>query len=196
MHWNGWARCSFRQVKKNGDLEDSLRHHRDSRPQQPPKSDPRITAEDAQAATQRLGQSDQVRMELQKSDKKIEVEHHLKVAEQFYRMAQEKFQELDYWKVTELCKQAIRHSPRDARYYHLMAVAYAQHPRFGKDAEQCFYKAIETDPWNPDFHVDLAKFYLQQGLPSRAITQCEKALKIAPEHIAGKQLLDDITNRK
>ncbi len=86
-----------------------------------------------------------VRMEVQKSEKKMEEEHHIKVAEQFYRLAEEKMNELDYWKVTQLCRQAIKNNPTESKYYHMMAVAYAQHPRFGKDAEQCFYKALEMD---------------------------------------------------
>ena len=120
----------------------------------------------------------------------------MKVAEQFFRVAQEKFSELDYWKVTELLKQAIRHNPADSRYYNLMAKAYAHHPRFAKDAEQCFYKAIEVDPWNPDYHVDLARFYLQQALPARAVGECEKAVKIAPHHTAARDLLSEISARK
>src|SRR5205807_8603417 len=121
-----------------------------------------------------------VRMEVQKSEKKMEVEHHIKVAEQFFRMAEEKFLEGDYWKVAQLCKQAIKNHPTESKYHHLMATAYAQHPRFGKDAEQCFYKALEMDPWNPDYHVDLANFYMMQGLAKRALTQCQKAIQITP----------------
>jgi serine/threonine protein kinase/ActR/RegA family two-component response regulator len=137
-----------------------------------------------------------VRMEVQKSEKKMEEEHHIKVAEQFYRLAEEKMQELDYWKVTQLCRQAIKNNPTESKYYHLMAVAYAQHPRFGKDAEQCFYKALEMDPWNPDYHVDLARFYQHQGLPMRAINQVKKALKIAPEHRAANDLFANLSSKK
>jgi Tfp pilus assembly protein PilF len=137
-----------------------------------------------------------VRMEVQKSEKKMEEEHHIKVAEQFYRLAEEKMTELDYWKVTQLCRQAIKNNPTESKYYHLMAVAYAQHPRFGKDAEQCFYKALEMDPWNPDYHVDLARFYQHQGLPMRAINQVKKALKIAPEHRAANELFNTLSKKK
>lgn len=136
------------------------------------------------------------RMDVQKPERKMEAEHHVKVADQFFRLAQDKFAELDYWKATELCKQAIKHNPSDSRYYHLMARAYSHHPRFAKDAEQCFYKAIEVDPWNPDFHMDLARFYLQQGFPTRALSQCEKALKIAPQNPAAKDLMAELTTRK
>lgn len=133
-----------------------------------------------------------VRMEVHKSEKKMEVEHYIKVAEQFYRLAEEKFLEEDYWKVAQLCKQAIKNHPVESKYYHLMATAYAKHPRFGKDAEQCFYKALEMDPWNPDYHVDLAWFYLSQGLSKRALTHCEKALQIMPHHEKAKSLMVEI----
>jgi tetratricopeptide (TPR) repeat protein len=122
--------------------------------------------------------------------------HHIKVADQFYKLAQEKFVELDYWKVTQLCKQALKHNPGESKYYHLMATAYARHPRFGKDAEQCFYKAIEMDPWNPDYHVDFASFFRDQGLPIRALTQCEKALKIAPHHPKASELYNELKTRQ
>lgn len=131
-------------------------------------------------------------MEVHKSDKKMEVEHYIKVAEQFYRLAEEKFELEDYWKVAQLCKQAIKNHPTESKYYHLMATAYAKHPRFGKDAEQCFYKALEMDPWNPDYHVDLAWFYLSQGLSKRALTHCEKALQIMPHHERAKTLMVEI----
>jgi serine/threonine protein kinase/ActR/RegA family two-component response regulator len=137
-----------------------------------------------------------VRMEQQKSEGKLEQQHNIKVAEQIFRLAQEKLSELDYWKVTQLCRQAIKNNPSESKYYHLMALAYASHPRFGKDAEQCFYKAIEVDPWNPDYHVDLAKFYIQQGLPNRALSQCESALKISPQHSKALELLGSLSLQK
>jgi len=74
-----------------------------------------------------------------------------------------------------------------------MATAYAQHPRFGKDAEQCFYKALEMDPWNPDYHLDLAIFYYHNGLSKRALGECQKALKLAPQHDKAKKLMAKLT---
>jgi|GEM_PF-3254327 len=134
----------------------------------------------------------QVRLEVLKSDKIVEIEHHVRMAEQFYRLAEEKFELGDYWNVAQLCKQAIKNYPVEPKYYNLMAKAYARHPKFGKDAEQCFYKALELDPWNPDFHVDLAHFYFTNGLSKRALVQCQKAIKLAPQHDAAKRLLAEL----
>jgi len=135
----------------------------------------------------------QVRLEVLKSDKTVELEHHVKVAEQFYKLAEEKYETGDYWNVSQLCKQAIKNHPTDPKYYNLMAKAYARHPKFGKDAEQCFYKALEMDPWNPDYHLDLAHFYQVNGLAKRAIAQVQKAVKLAPQHAAAKRLLAELS---
>jgi serine/threonine protein kinase/ActR/RegA family two-component response regulator len=168
--------------------------------QTPTPNPPTPTQRPAEAKTSiptAASTSDSVlRMEQQKSESKIEQEHSVKVAEQIFRLAQEKFRENDYWKVTQLCRQAIKNNPSESKYYHLMAVAYARHPRFGKDAEQCFYKAIEVDPWNAEYYVDLAKFYMSQGLPTRAISQCERALKLAPQHIQASELLTELSVQK
>ena len=137
----------------------------------------------------------QVRMEVNKSDSKTEAEHHLKVAEQFYELAEQNFELSDYWKTIQLCKQAIKNNPTQPKYYSLMARAFAQHPKFGKDAEQNFYKAIEMDPWNPDYHMDLASFYLQNGLSKRALNLCQRALKIAPAHAQAKKLYSELTSK-
>jgi tetratricopeptide (TPR) repeat protein len=133
------------------------------------------------------------RLEVLKSDKIVELEHHVRVAEQFFRLAEEKFDLGDHWNVAQLCKQAIKNNPTEPKYYNLMAKAYAQHPKFGKDAEQCFYKALEMDPWNADYHVDLARFYFTNGLSKRALAQCQKAVKLAPHHDAARQLLTEIS---
>ena len=134
-----------------------------------------------------------VRLEVLKSDKIVEREHHVRVAEQFFRLAEEKFDIGDHWNVAQLCKQAIKNNPTEPKYYNLMAKAYSQHPKFGKDAEQCFYKALEMDPWNADYHVDLARFYYTNGLSKRALAQCQKAVKLAPQHDAARRLLTEIS---
>ena len=134
-----------------------------------------------------------VRLEILKSDKIVEMEHHVRVAEQFFRLAEEKHDLGDYWNVAQLCKQAIKNNPTEPKYYNLMAKAYAQHPKFGKDAEQCFYKALEMDPWNADYHVDLARFYFSNGLSKRALAQCQKAVKLSPQHDAARRLLTEIS---
>jgi tetratricopeptide (TPR) repeat protein len=104
------------------------------------------------------------------------------IAEQFYQLAKQEFVQSHYWKVTELCKQAIRNDAARAKYYELMAMAYVHHPRFLDDAEQCFYKAIELEPKEPAYRVRVSKFLFNQGLVQRAVEECKKALEIDSEH--------------
>jgi tetratricopeptide (TPR) repeat protein len=132
-------------------------------------------------------------MEVTKSARKAEMEHHIQLAEEFYRLAEIKFSERNYWKVTELCKQAIKNNPKEAKYFHLAAKAFESHPRFLKDAEEWFQKALEMEPWNPDFQLDFAKFFLKLGLAHRALNHCNKALEIMPEHSGARQLLNQLT---
>ncbi|MCI0412867.1 protein kinase [bacterium] len=149
--------------------------------------------EDKQGRDEMDRSKHQVRLEVLKSDKIVEMEHHVRVAEQFYKLAEGKYDLGDHWNVAQLCKQAIKNNPTEPKYYNLMARAYAQHPKFGKDAEQCFYKALEMDPWNPDYHVDLARFYYTNGLSKRALAQCQKAVKLAPQHHGARTLLSEIS---
>jgi serine/threonine protein kinase/CheY-like chemotaxis protein len=137
----------------------------------------------------------QVRMEVQKSAGMIEAEQHIKVAEQFFKLAEKKYEDGDFYNVTSLCKQAIQNHPTDPRYYQLMALAYSKHPRFLKDAQANWEKAIELDPWNPEFHVQLAEFYIQQGLWLRASNHVKKALTITPEHKRATELTQTLKGK-
>ncbi|MCI0442589.1 hypothetical protein L0152_05140, partial [bacterium] len=136
-----------------------------------------------------------VRMEVQKSAGMIEAEQHIRVAEQFFKLAEKKFEDGDFYNVTSLCKQAIQNHPTDPRYYQLMAQAYSKHPRFLKDAQENWEKAIELDPWTPEFHVQLAEFYIQQGLWLRASNHVKKALTITPEHKRAMELTQTLKGK-
>ncbi len=136
-----------------------------------------------------------VRMEVQKSAGMIEAEQHIRVAEQFFKLAEKKFEDGDFYNVTSLCKQAIQNHPTDSRFYQLMAQAYSKHPRFLKDAQENWEKAIELDPWNPEFHVQIAEFYIQQGLWLRASNHVKKALTISPEHKRAMELTQTLKGK-
>lgn len=137
-----------------------------------------------------------VRMGVLKSEKRVELESHVKLAEEMYRIATLKMLEGDFWKVTELCREAMKHNPNESKYYHLMAVAFSNHPRFLKDAEQYFHKAMEMDPYNPDYCIDAAKFFAKQGLFLRAMTECKKALDIASDHPEAIELFADLKKKQ
>ncbi len=133
-----------------------------------------------------------VRMEVLRSKKEIEVSARQRAAEQLFRLAEERYEEGDYYHVTSFCRQAIGLCDSEPKYYLLAARAFARHPRFVKDAQLYFEKACELDAWNADIRVELAEFYLDQKLPLRAVGECKKALMTAPEHEGARSLLDQL----
>lgn len=116
-----------------------------------------------------------------------------RIAEQFFELARREFDQGNFWKVTELCKQSIRNHADQGKYYHLMAMAYAHHPRFLEDAEQCFNKAIELEPQEAEYHLSLAQFLLKQGQPQRAASEISRALELDPENPVAEILQKQIT---
>jgi serine/threonine protein kinase len=132
---------------------------------------------------------DWVREELQKTAKKSTPERLDREAERRFEQAQEYFRQDKFWEAANLCEQALN-LHEDARYYWLMGLSYAQHPRFRHKAEDCFHRAIVLDPVNDDLHADLADFYVAQGLLLRARTHAFKALQIIPDQIRAREILE------
>jgi serine/threonine protein kinase len=133
--------------------------------------------------------SDWVRMEIQKTTKKVDSERLKREADYRYEQARECFQNEKYWEAANLCEQALN-LREDSRYYWLMGLSFAQHPRFKHKAEDCFHRALTLDPLNDEIHIDLADFYVAQGLFLRARTHAMKALQIIPDQIRAHQILD------
>jgi DNA-binding response OmpR family regulator len=139
---------------------------------------------------------DAVRMEVRKSDKELELGRVSSDAEQLYNLAEKKFAEGDYYKVIDCCRRAIATNPADGRYYVLAARAFAKNSRSLKEAQVHYEKACEQAPWDPDYRLELAQFYLQQGLRHRALAECQKALEIAPGLSHADALLKRIKKQK
>ncbi len=140
-----------------------------------------------------------VRIEAVKSEKEIENDQEPKTRPQdpdeIILLAQKAFEENNFWRVTQLCDEAIRIHP-EGRFFFLKALAYKRHPKFRKDAEDAFHDAIRYSPENADFHMSLARFYMTHHLPIRARTHCERALSIVPNHAEAVKLSYEILNKK
>ena len=101
----------------------------------------------------------------------------------------------NYGKAAHLCKDAIQNHPA-AEYYHLLGAAYAHHPRFQRDAEEAFHKAISLAPTQPDYHAVLAVFYSQRDLWIRARTHCQRALELAAGHKMANTVYQKVLDKK
>lgn len=144
--------------------------------------------------TKNLIENAAVRMDIMKSDSELQVAKNQQVAEEFFRAAQSKHKAGDYWHAAHLCQEAIS-LHQDEKYYLLLADAYSRHPRFQKDAEESFHDAIRLAPFNPDYHAQLAAFYVERNLLLRARTHCEKALSLVANHPAALEVQNFLKTR-
>jgi len=132
---------------------------------------------------------DSVRVEVQRSTSKKDAERLDLEAEKRFEQAMECYRNSKYWEASHLCEQALG-LHEDGRYYWLMGMSYSQHPRFRHKAEDCFHRAIKLDPLNDELHVELADFYVTNGLLLRARTHCKKALEVVPDQARAREMLN------
>jgi Flp pilus assembly protein TadD len=77
-------------------------------------------------------------------------------------------------------QNACEQDPKKAEYFHLLALTQAKNPRWKKDAETHFIKAIELDPTNADIYAQLGSLYARGGLHSKAKEMWHRALQWDP----------------
>lgn len=124
------------------------------------------------------------RRELSKTETQTMQEQKTFLAEQFFQKARESHVMGDYHSAIDYCTNAIRNNPGVAGVYALLANCQLRNPdhRWQKRAEENLQKAIDLDPWVPDHHVNMARFYIQHGMKKKAKRHLEKALEIQPTH--------------
>lgn len=134
-----------------------------------------------------------VRVEMDKTKAKREIEQTTRVAEGYYGKARRFAREGDYHNAIQYAKLAISYAPEDARLHFLLAECQAKNPdiRWQRMAEQSYLRASGLDPWNAEYRVSLGRFYKKQGMRLRARKQFEEALQIVPSHEAA---LEELTS--
>ena len=86
-------------------------------------------------------------------------------------------------------QNACDQDPSKAEHFHYLALAQSRNPRWKKDAEENFLKAIERDPTNADIYAQLGSLYAKGGLHSKARDMFKKALQWDP---ASQEALDGL----
>jgi len=132
-----------------------------------------------------------VRVEMDKTKSKLELERAAQVAENYYSKARRAMREGDYHNAIQYGKLAISYNEGDARFYFMLADCQVRNPgaRWQHQAEQNYTKAADLDPWNADYRLSLGRFYKKRGLKLRARRQFEEVLKLVPEHkLASEEL--------
>jgi curved DNA-binding protein CbpA len=90
---------------------------------------------------------------------------------------------LDKGKIGEavtFLQNACDQDPSKAEYLLLLAQAQSRNPRWKKDAEENFLKAVERDPTNAEIYAHLGSLYSKGGLHSKARDMFKKALQWDP----------------
>jgi len=104
----------------------------------------------------------------------------LKSAAKSYKQAQEKYKGGHFWETIRLCGSAISNNPNEATYHYLMALALMNFPHSVSAAVESFRHAIQLDPENVEYRLQLVTFLKDKSQYKDAHLECELLLQIAP----------------
>lgn len=104
----------------------------------------------------------------------------------------EHYEKKDYHAAVELLRTAVHHVPGEARYHAALGMALAKNPHWVREAIQSAEKAIQLDPKNAAYHVELAELLLGQGLKLRARHPAETAARLAPNDPRVQKLIAEV----
>ena len=77
-------------------------------------------------------------------------------------------------------QNACDQDPSKAEHFRYLAIAQSKNPRWKKDAEENFLRAIEKDPMNAEVYAQLGSLYARGGVLSKARDMFKKALQWDP----------------
>ncbi len=113
--------------------------------------------------------------------KKVE-EDRKKEAERLFNFANQLIEGEQYYDACQYLKTALIYNPFSAPCRNLLGLVYLKlgGARTKYSAEKELKLAIEYDPWNITYLTDLAKFYIEEGMPARAKGLLDHASRIDP----------------
>jgi len=160
---------------------------------QPTHVKPRRTAIAGVRKTGPVANDFAVRVELDRTQVKVEADQQHEVADNYYAKARRCMREADFHNAIQYGKLAISHNGSDARYFCLLADCQARNPggRWQRMAEENYRRATQLDPWNPDYWLHLGRLYKKRGMKVRARRNLEEALKLSPNKA---DILDELSS--
>jgi curved DNA-binding protein CbpA len=84
-------------------------------------------------------------------------------------------------------QNAVEQDPGKAEYAYHLGLAQSKNPRWKKDAEESFLKALASDPTHADSYAHLGALYARGGLLSKARDMYRKALEWDPAHALAQE---------
>ncbi len=93
------------------------------------------------------------------------------------------FGEGRYHEAIEELRAAVRLDPSRAQYHRALGRALSKNPKWRKQAEDAFSKALELNRFDAGSYVGLGELYHEGGLETRARKMFEEALAIDPDNV-------------
>jgi len=103
-----------------------------------------------------------------------------------YRQGNLKYKAGDYAAALNFYRMAVALEPEKAIYHFAAGKASMQVPRGMKEAEESFLKAIELEPYNTNYQVELGRLYLKARLATRARRTFTGVLNVEPDNEAAR----------
>ena len=121
--------------------------------------------------------------------KRAQSQHRNSKAEAFYRQAQDVLLSEDTKRAAELYQKAVDCKPTKGKYYFDFGKLIIEHTLQQKVGVELLRKAIEFEPRNVNYNLELARVYEQMGRPSKAQRTFERVLQLDKKNSeAGKAI--------
>jgi curved DNA-binding protein CbpA len=110
--------------------------------------------------------------------KRAQAAHRNARAEDFYVKSQEALLSEDMKRSAELMQQAVDCKPTKGKYYNEFGKLVSTHTLQQRVGLELLRKAVEFEPRNVEYTLDLARAYEELGMPSNAIRAFERVLHL------------------
>jgi len=110
-------------------------------------------------------------------------------AEELYRRAQEALLSEDHKRAAQLLQESVDCKPTRGKYYSEFAKLINEHTLQQREALEQMKKAVEVEPRNVQYTMELAAAYVDLGMPTNAVRAYERVLRLEPKNsVAAKAL--------
>lgn len=98
-----------------------------------------------------------------------------------------------FHEAVELLRTATQLKGDEPRYHVALSRALAKNPHWAREAIQAAEKAVELEPGNATYHLELALLFVARQLPLRARKAAETALRLNPSDAAAQALCAELS---
>ena len=109
------------------------------------------------------------------------------LARQNFRHGKDQFDKGKFGEALSFFQNACEQDGSKAEYFFYLAMTQSKNPRWKKDAETNFLKALDIDPANAELYANLGALYAKGGLHSKARDMFRKALQWDPANAMAQE---------